>query len=101
MKKQPKQNTSNIGKGLEWEKELKTFYNGLDGDYNKEREQALVDKVQSLIQSTKEETIKEIMGIIDSNKLPYPNPYGQWVSVKNCNRILNELLSKIKELKKR
>lgn len=34
--------------------------------------------------------------IIKDMKLPDPNPYGQWVSIKNVNKIIDMILKLVK-----
>lgn len=46
----------------------------------------------------KVELKQKIEDIIKQTKLPDPNPYGQWVRVKNVNKILDQLAKTIKKL---
>ena len=41
--------------------------------------------------------ISEMEKLLESLKLPYPNPYGKWLQVKRHNEMIDQSLNKLKE----
>lgn len=78
-----------------------------DGEISEYSEQVIKDLIYHLnlilpksIQSGYELGIKECIELTDKSKLPDPNPYGKWVSIKNVNKILTILGGQLQSLLK-
>lgn len=57
--------------------------------------------LSTAIQEGYELGIKECIELTDKSKLPDPNPYGKWVSIKNVNKILTILGGQLQLLLKK
>ena len=54
-------------------------------------------KYNELITKACIDTLDKAISIVESKKLPIPNPYGKWVKNERYNEVMNEIIEQFKK----